>query len=252
MDIGKRGAEIANVLCAVLLFSDFGEKHHWWAMTHMAAFVEYAFPFSILLALGLNVWALQRKPKEPAIAGLTNDPSRSEVDRLNQHRVELLGTQIVDLKQQLEDVRKQYFVSAETAETLRVSERQAITDRDAAQKHIANLEKTINEVASRPPSISLDVKTNVGKATLLFEYGGFAEMLGKLLEDTWHHWDNAGEKLVHPLSDSMELKNLRSDSFYPLHRELFEFKVLYKFHLEILERHFPTFSSNATIARVSL
>ena len=61
MDIGRRSAELANVVCAVLLVTDFGDKHGWWNMSYLTGFVGYALPFSILVALAVNVWALHRR-----------------------------------------------------------------------------------------------------------------------------------------------------------------------------------------------
>src|ERR1700690_1346581 len=35
-----------------------------------------------------------------------------------------------------------------------------------------------------------------GQAALLFCFAGWADDLAKILEQAWHHWNNAGEKFV--------------------------------------------------------
>jgi hypothetical protein len=59
------------------------------------------------------------------------------------------------------------------------------------------------------------------------------------LDALWHHWDNAGEKLIYPLNSTLDkLKDPLSDVSLKLIHERRDFMVLYAHHLMIMKLTF--------------
>jgi signal transduction histidine kinase len=92
--------------------------------------------------------------------------------------------------------------------------------------------------------ILTDVKLQGAKAILL----GFMEArvieLQQQLEALWHHWNNSGEKLIHPLDARLDqLKNYTADGAMALFNERRDFMVLYAHHLNTSKAEFSDFTS---------
>jgi hypothetical protein len=80
-----------------------------------------------------------------------------------------------------------------------------------------------------------------GHAALYDYMAGTARNLSRDLNLLWHHWDNAGEKLIHPLTG--ELEKPKGDNFFPLVNERRDFMVMYSNHLAAVKGIFPEFTS---------
>ncbi len=84
-----------------------------------------------------------------------------------------------------------------------------------------------------------------GAQAALYDY--MSCRAGELIRDLnmlWHHWDNAGEKLIHPLDGTIDkFKNVMADNFHTLINERRDFMVLYGHHLMQMESSFPDFTS---------
>lgn len=102
----------------------------------------------------------------------------------------------------------------------------------------------IGRVSPEPPSSNAD-KIAGGQAALLWHFAATARDLTKQLESTWHHWNNAGQPLIHPL-DINHPENL-GEGTVGFVIELRDFKVLYQHHLAYLNSEAPAFSSNVTV-----
>jgi hypothetical protein len=62
----------------------------------------------------------------------------------------------------------------------------------------------------------------------------------------WHHWNNAGERLVHPLDARLDkLAHYSTDQAMKLLDERRDFMLLYCHHLNVLKSEFPEFTSPA-------
>ena len=68
------------------------------------------------------------------------------------------------------------------------------------------------------------------QATMLSFFAERAFYLYGSLEDIWHRWDNAGEKLIHPLGEHYDLKNFDADHVKRLTKALEDFEALYREH----------------------
>jgi hypothetical protein len=90
------------------------------------------------------------------------------------------------------------------------------------------------------------IKRVGGQVAVLGHFSIQARELAKLLEATWHHWNNAGEKLIHPLSIASDFKNYGADNAISLINELRDFKTLYSDHLRYLRSEIPLFTSRIT------
>ncbi len=89
-----------------------------------------------------------------------------------------------------------------------------------------------------------NVKLAGAKGFLLGHLEARAIELQQRLESLWHHWDNAGEKLIHPLNGTDKIKgSLLDGTGLDLLNERRDFMVLYLQHLDILKAEFPEFSS---------
>jgi len=80
-----------------------------------------------------------------------------------------------------------------------------------------------------------------GQAALLFCFAGWADDLAKILEQVWHHWNNAGEKFVCPFG-KLDVQG-RSAQTIELLDERKDFVVLYSYHVGRLKFEVPDFSS---------
>jgi hypothetical protein len=89
-----------------------------------------------------------------------------------------------------------------------------------------------------------DVKLHGGESSLLSFMEARAIELQSILEALWHHWNNAGEKLIHPLDARIDkLKNYSASEAKQLLDERRDFMVLYSHHLNTIKAEFPGFTS---------
>ena len=73
-----------------------------------------------------------------------------------------------------------------------------------------------------------NVKLAGAKGFLLSHLEARAIELQQELESLWHHWNNAGEKLIHPLDARLDkVKEISNDGSFKLLNERREFMVLY-------------------------
>lgn len=97
---------------------------------------------------------------------------------------------------------------------------------------------------SNASEIIHDVKVHAGNAYVLGLLEACAVSLQSQLEALWHHWDNAGEKLIHPLNARLDtLKTMSADGAWDLINERRDFMVLYAHHLQRLKVDAPDFTS---------
>jgi len=92
-----------------------------------------------------------------------------------------------------------------------------------------------------------EVRECAARAAVLNDRGARAKELITDLEAMWHHWNNAGETLVHPLTTNCDpMKNAESSG--KLISEALRFKLRYADHLSVLTADFPDFYSNTVHA----
>jgi hypothetical protein len=84
-----------------------------------------------------------------------------------------------------------------------------------------------------------------GARTALYDYMECRAIdLKNNLEALWHRWDNAGEKLIHPLNGKLDqLKDFMADGATNLLDERRDFMVLYSHHIMVMKLTFPEFES---------
>ncbi len=88
------------------------------------------------------------------------------------------------------------------------------------------------------------IKLAGARGFLLSHFEARAIDLQQTLEETWHHWNNAGEKLIHPLDARLDkLTSYSADGAMKLLDERRDFMVLYSQHLNLLKLEFPEFAS---------
>src|SRR5260370_14320369 len=68
MDIGKRVAEFADIVCAIGVVYDIGDKKGWWPLSFPHD-PSYLIAILVVAACSLNVWALRRNSKPAGPAG---------------------------------------------------------------------------------------------------------------------------------------------------------------------------------------
>ncbi len=92
------------------------------------------------------------------------------------------------------------------------------------------------------------VKFAGGQAALLNFFQTCATDLIRRLEDMWHHWNIAGEVLIHPVDarPPIQWKNWSNDKSPQLLNERRDFMVLYCHHLHWLSLELPNFQSATT------
>lgn len=83
-----------------------------------------------------------------------------------------------------------------------------------------------------------------GQAAMMFLFEAQATELLSQLDDLWHHWNNAGESLIHPLNIN-PIKNL--DHYGSIDLELRDFKLAYGKHLQRIGLDVPKFKSAAMV-----
>jgi len=84
-----------------------------------------------------------------------------------------------------------------------------------------------------------------GSAVLFWHYSAAAKELVEMLDRLWHHWNNAGEHLVYPLTINPSIRPLHETIALCIeHRD---FKVLYGNHIEHLQQQFPSFTSRTMV-----
>jgi hypothetical protein len=94
---------------------------------------------------------------------------------------------------------------------------------------------------SQADKLLASVKRETHRATLLDHMGMRARMLEAELEELWHRWDNVGEKLIHPLDASDQIKG----DDYSISWIRRDFMVRYGDHISTLKSLFPEFTSSA-------
>jgi hypothetical protein len=84
-----------------------------------------------------------------------------------------------------------------------------------------------------------------GAIAATYEYmSGRAYDLHHMLEDLWHRWNNAGEKLIHPLDIRIDkLSNFTTEHARDLMDAKRDFMVLYSHHLSMMKMMCPDFTS---------
>ena len=98
-------------------------------------------------------------------------------------------------------------------------------------------EKEVDEVVE-------NLKWAAARGFLLSHFEARAVELKQILEEAWHHWNNAGEKLIHPLDSRLDkLTSHSADGIMKLLDERRDFMVLYSQHLNLLKVEFPEFGS---------
>jgi hypothetical protein len=97
---------------------------------------------------------------------------------------------------------------------------------------------------SETSEIIRGVKMEGARSILLSFFGARATDLQTQLEALWHHWNNEGERLIHPLDMRIDkLNSNSSDVFMKLINEHREFLVLYSHHINTLRVELPEFTS---------
>jgi hypothetical protein len=92
-----------------------------------------------------------------------------------------------------------------------------------------------------------DAKRAGGQAAMLWNFAATAKQLTQMLEEAWNHWNDVGERLIHPLDARLDsLKDHFTDYAQRLLDERRHFMVLYSFHLSRLRLDFPGFRSAVT------
>src|SRR5580658_3568372 len=80
-----------------------------------------------------------------------------------------------------------------------------------------------------------------GQSWVLWTYAAQARDIVDFLERLWHHWNNAGEKLIHPLNGDLDKVDYLKAN---LASERRDFMVMYMSHLMRLTTDLPGFASD--------
>jgi hypothetical protein len=102
---------------------------------------------------------------------------------------------------------------------------------------IYRLRKKPSQAANQLSAVSVRL------ATLCWLFAEKAYFLDRLLEDLWHEWDNAGEKLVHPVALSSDIRDFGKDNIMVLIKHSNFFANLYEEHVADLKENLPNFKS---------
>lgn len=103
----------------------------------------------------------------------------------------------------------------------------------------------------RTASDETQVRLVGGDTATLWHFSSQAKDLIATLESTWHHWNNAGEVLVHPLDINLA-KQPEHDKARQLLDQAREFQVLYGSHIGYVKARIPEFKSIAMRMRCSM
>lgn len=91
-----------------------------------------------------------------------------------------------------------------------------------------------------------DVKGAGAQAAMLWLFEVWSRDLIQKLEETWDHWNYAGENLIHPLNARLDKLDFSKDAAYQLANDRRDFMVEYAAHLRRITADFPGFSSFIT------
>ena len=105
------------------------------------------------------------------------------------------------------------------------------------------LAASVPEATNKIPATA---KLAAGQAALLWLFAAHAKHLARLLEGAWYHWDNAGEKLIHPVGSKIDIKNFGGEHVAELVSELRDFRALYEHHLAYVRSEVPAYNSQIT------
>jgi hypothetical protein len=100
-----------------------------------------------------------------------------------------------------------------------------------------------NHGSSEPATQEESVDT--ADAVMLFHFEAQAKDLIRDLETAWHHWNNVGERLIHPVGQPNDVKTADTELLIKLLNESRDFKVRYGDHLKYLHLRLPRFTSDA-------
>ena len=92
-----------------------------------------------------------------------------------------------------------------------------------------------------------DVKGAGAQAAMLWLFAAWAKDLILKLEETWDHWNYAGEKLIHPLDARIDKLDFSKDDVNQLVNERRDFMLEYVIHFRRIKTDFPGFSSPVTM-----
>jgi len=81
--------------------------------------------------------------------------------------------------------------------------------RDA--RRCKNIQRNIDVAKTKFLELATERKYAVGQARLLSHFSRRADDLAGMLETLWHHFNNAGEKLIHPIAARIEMKDWVGD-----------------------------------------
>ncbi len=100
--------------------------------------------------------------------------------------------------------------------------------------HDAKIDQTIRRI-----------KVEGARSILLSFFAARAGDLIGQLEALWHHWNNSGQRLIHPLDSRADKVEADLGVIMKLTDERRDFLVLYAHHLSTLKVEFPKFQSPA-------
>lgn len=107
-------------------------------------------------------------------------------------------------------------------------------------------EEQWNQFLNSITDITENAKNSFAQVVLLNHFHAEAVHIEYVLTTVWHHWDNAGEKLIYPIGKKNEWKEWSIDKCLPLVDELRDFRVVFSLHIGWLHLDFPGFSSKLT------
>jgi hypothetical protein len=108
-------------------------------------------------------------------------------------------------------------------------------------------EEEWKEFIGKMADIAEGAKNSSAQSVLLTHFHAEAKHLEYLLTAVWHHWDNAGEKLVYPIgTKDNPWKDWDIEKCLPLQDELRDFNVVFSLHIGWLQVDFPGLSTRLT------
>lgn len=108
-------------------------------------------------------------------------------------------------------------------------------------KREKNLKQHFSEQARVVEEIVLERRKASAQAALLWHYAGRAKGLAQDLEQLWHHWNDAGERLIRPVSSKApDMKTFSLD----LLNERRDFMVRYMDNIVWIQADIPEITSN--------
>jgi hypothetical protein len=122
---------------------------------------------------------------------------------------------------------------------LRLGGKPKVKEDEAKKAREAALDKLLDECEA----IAEEAKRAGAQAEMLRYFCNQANHLERLLNSVRFHWDNAGQRLVHPIGGKIEWNDFTIEKCLPLGDELSNFKIQYQSHLDWLAIVLPGFSS---------